>query len=58
MLRNRAILPRFRFRVPIFLSTVPVQVPVPTLKKFLPVTMILVSSLATFMHVSASVSSE
>ncbi len=30
MLRNRAILPRFRFRVPNFLSTVPV--PVPTLK--------------------------
>jgi hypothetical protein len=31
VLRNRAILPRFRFRfwVPIFFSTVPVQVPVP-----------------------------
>jgi hypothetical protein len=42
VLRNRAILPRFRFQVPIFFSTVPfpvlapvlipVQVPVPTLK--------------------------
>ncbi len=38
VLRNRAILPRFRFRVPIFFPTVqapvPVQVPVPTLKFF------------------------
>ncbi len=38
VLRNRAILPRFRFRfrVPKFLSTVPVPapVPVPTLKNF------------------------
>ncbi len=36
VLRNRAILPRFRFRFPNFLSTVPVPapvpVPVPTLK--------------------------
>ncbi len=34
VLRNRAILPRFRFlfRVPIFLSTVPAPVPVPTFK--------------------------
>ncbi len=36
VLRNRAILPRFRFRVPNFLSTVsvpvPAPVPVPTLK--------------------------
>ncbi len=32
VLRNRAILPRFRFRVPIFFPTVPVQVSVPTIK--------------------------